>query len=77
MKSGKCPKCSSTDIYYYGETVGKLPDAQWVRGYTYICFSCSYMEQYLDLTDKIKKKLIKFNQQEKRKVVFRIDEVEG
>lgn len=75
MKSGKCPKCSSADIYFYEETVGKIPGAIWVRGLTYVCFNCNYMERYLDLNEKIKNKLLQLNISESRKLVFRVDEV--
>jgi C4-type Zn-finger protein len=74
MKSGRCPKCSSTNIYFYEETVGNIPGVTWVWGLTYVCFNCSYLERYLDLNEKTKNKLLQLNQNENRKLVFRVDE---
>lgn len=61
MKSGRCPKCQSTDIRI-GPTRGSQQmvmntfSITWWRRTTparYVCVSCGYMEQYVtDLVDR-------------------------
>jgi predicted nucleic-acid-binding Zn-ribbon protein len=65
-KSGKCPKCGSTEVYTDGKQVRRgerciIPVTSWTRIYlnTYICTSCGYVEEYAEKIDEKKMKKIK------------------
>ena len=59
----KCPKCASNDVV---EVIGsslntqhKIPLTKWSMRFAtldrYICVSCGYTEEYVQLTDSFKK----------------------
>ena len=61
MKTGKCPKCGSTEIYIAAK---RYPEPRGVVGVTlwssvavddYICSSCGFIETYLHDMDSIQK----------------------
>ncbi|GIK67350.1 MAG: hypothetical protein BroJett018_51440 [Chloroflexota bacterium] len=62
MKSGKCPKCGSTEVYtkrsgmQSGYTVGMgFANTKHMEADDYICMVCGYFEQYLvEVASKLK-----------------------
>lgn len=61
MKSGKCPKCGSTEVYFRENVFPH--DASQIRinamNYApfnyYVCVDCGYMEYYISNPKKLKK----------------------
>jgi len=56
MKSGKCPKCGSTNVHYKRGGLGfsnsssiyvYLPQSQPTSPMEYVCTSCGYTEIYI------------------------------
>jgi predicted nucleic-acid-binding Zn-ribbon protein len=65
-KTGKCPKCGSTEIYTDGKDVKRserniITVTSFMRVFlnTYICTSCGYVEEYAENVDEKKLEKIK------------------
>ena len=48
MKSGTCPKCNSTDVYFKPYALDKVTlDGRGVEYTDYVCTNCGYFETYI------------------------------
>ena len=48
MKSGTCPKCSSSHVYFKPYALDKIAvDGRGVEYVNYICTECGYFETYI------------------------------
>ena len=51
MKSGKCPKCNSSNVYFKAYALDKITlNGKIVEYMNYVCVDCGYFETYI--TDK-------------------------
>ena len=62
MKTGKCPKCGSNEIYSgesvkAGHNAGILPISTWSSASIihYVCTDCGYVEGYVREKEKLQK----------------------
>lgn len=64
MKTGKCPKCESTNIYTDGNPKrgdrSSIQVTSWKKFFIdiYICFDCGFTEEYITQEDLKNEKLI-------------------
>ena len=65
LKSGKCPKCASTEVYTDNEATKRgermiIPVTSWRRIFldSYICVSCGYIEEWIPEKELKDEKLI-------------------
>ena len=61
MKSGKCPKCESTEVVVVRQDVRQggliLGLLNWARLRDYVCVNCGYVETYLEDISRHREKL--------------------
>ena len=68
MKSGKCPKCNSSNVYQQSDGIrpredwvmlsshwGKMPVLNPTKIDTYLCVDCGYFENYVPDKDNLSK----------------------
>lgn len=56
MKSGKCPKCNSSNVYFKEYALNSVSlDGKRVASVDYICTDCGYFETYITDKDALSK----------------------
>ena len=54
MKSGKCPKCDSSNVYFKPYALDKVTlDGRSVEYVGYVCTDCGYFETYITSKDAL------------------------
>jgi len=54
MKSGKYPKCNSSNVYFKEYALDAVNlDRKWVEHVSYICTDCGYFETYITNKDAL------------------------
>jgi predicted nucleic-acid-binding Zn-ribbon protein len=54
MKSGTCPKCSSSNVYFKPYALDKVTlDGRGVEYVDYVCTDCGYFETYISDKDAL------------------------
>jgi predicted nucleic-acid-binding Zn-ribbon protein len=54
MKSGTCPKCNSSNVYFKAYALDKVTlDGRGVEYVDYVCTDCGYIETYITDTEAL------------------------